>query len=277
MQKIDEARGRAAVTRRTKFCRCAFWIFAVPLVASLFAEFIANDRPIAIEYHDSYYFPVFRTYSDHLFGGTFDVAADYRDPYLQKLIKDKGGVMLWPPIRFSYKTQVSTPPSPFPSKPTWLLTEQDCQYAATHGFAKCSDLEFNWLGTDDQGRDVVARLIYGLRFGVLIGILASLAWLVMIALARSLFRGRWAPMFDGGIVTLPSVFGASVFMLVTLDYQGFGVSPAWPSLGEMLRQAHDNPRAWWLWIAAGAGLAVLLGFTLAARCALRAARLQASP
>jgi microcin C transport system permease protein len=65
---------------------------------------------------------------------------------------------------------VSKPPSPFPSKPTWLLTQKDCEFAATHAFAKCDDLEYNWLGTDDGGRDVVARLIYGFRISVLFGL-----------------------------------------------------------------------------------------------------------
>ena len=78
--------------------------------------------------------------------------------------------MIWPPVRFSYNTQVSKPPSPFPSKPTWLLTKKDCEFAASHGFAKCDEVETNWLGTDDGGRDVVARLIYGFRISVLFGL-----------------------------------------------------------------------------------------------------------
>ena len=78
--------------------------------------------------------------------------------------------MIWPPVRFSYNTQVSKPPSPFPSKPTWLLNQKDCDFAASHGFAKCGDLEYNWLGTDDGGRDVLARLIYGFRISVLFGL-----------------------------------------------------------------------------------------------------------
>jgi microcin C transport system permease protein len=86
------------------------------------------------------------------------------------LIKKEGGTVVWPPIHFSYGTQVSKPPSPFPSKPTWLLTEKDCAFAASHGFAKCGNLEYNWLGTDDGGRDVLARLIYGFRISVLFGL-----------------------------------------------------------------------------------------------------------
>src|SRR5471032_3233470 len=86
------------------------------------------------------------------------------------LIVKENGLIVWPLVRFSYNTQVSKPPSPFPSKPTWLLSQKDCEYAATHNFANCSEIESNWLGTDDGGRDVVARLIYGFRISVLFGL-----------------------------------------------------------------------------------------------------------
>ncbi len=119
------------------------------------------------------------TYSDTTFAKTpdpllFGTAADYRDDYLMGLIKKEHGAVIWPPIRFSYNTQVSKPPSPFPSKPTWMLTQKDCEFAATHGFAKCGDLEYNWLGTDDGGRDVLARLIYGFRISVLFGLVLTI-------------------------------------------------------------------------------------------------------
>jgi microcin C transport system permease protein len=153
----------------------SLWIFLALFVISLFAEFIANDRPIYIHVNGKWFFPALVTYADTAFAkkpdpNLFGTAADYRDNYLMGLIKKEGGTMLWPPIRFSYNTQVSRPPSPFPSKPTWLLTKKDCEFAATHGFAKCGDLEYNWLGTDDGGRDVLARLIYGFRISVLFGL-----------------------------------------------------------------------------------------------------------
>jgi microcin C transport system permease protein len=153
----------------------SLWIFLVLFVVSLFAEFVANDQPIFIDVNGHYYFPALVTYPDTDFGkpndpNLFGTAADYRDPYLIGLIKKAGGIVIWPPIHFSYNTQVSHPPAPFPSKPTWLLTEKDCEFAATHGFAKCGHLEYNWLGTDDGGRDVLARLIYGFRISVLFGL-----------------------------------------------------------------------------------------------------------
>jgi microcin C transport system permease protein len=153
----------------------SLWIFLTLFVISLFAEFIANDKPIYIHVNGHSYFPAVFTYPDTAFGkpddpNLFGTAADYRDPYLIDMINKAGGTVVWPPIRFSYSTQVSKPPSPFPSKPTWLLTDKDCAFAASHGFAKCGDLEVNWLGTDDGGRDVTARLIYGFRISVLFGL-----------------------------------------------------------------------------------------------------------
>jgi microcin C transport system permease protein len=153
----------------------SLWIFLVLFLISLFAEFIANDKPIFIEVNGHIYFPAVITYPDTAFGkpndpNMFGTAADYRDPYLIDLINKEGGIVIWPLIHFSYNTQVSKPPSPFPSKPTWLLSDKDCAFAASHGFAKCGDLEVNWLGTDDGGRDVTARLIYGFRISVLFGL-----------------------------------------------------------------------------------------------------------
>src|SRR5712692_347827 len=149
----------------------SFWIFLVLFVVSLFAEFIANDKPYYVRYDGRSYFPVFATYSETTFGGEFETAADYRDPFLQKLIAEKGGYMLWPPIRYSYNTHNLDLPTPAPSKPTWMLTEQECKSVVERkGLGSCRDLEYNWLGTDDQGRDVVARLLYGFRLSVLFGL-----------------------------------------------------------------------------------------------------------
>ena len=153
----------------------SLWVFLALFVVSLFAEFIANDKPIFIAVNGHVYFPAVVTYPDTAFAKEadpmlFGTAADYRDDYLMGLIKKENGTVVWPPVRFSYNTQVSKPPSPFPSKPTWMLTQQDCQWAAEHNFAKCGTLEYNWLGTDDGGRDVLARLIYGFRISVLFGL-----------------------------------------------------------------------------------------------------------
>ena len=85
----------------------SLWIFLVLFVVSLFAEFIANDKPLYVRYDGKSYFPIVFTYPETAFGGDFETAADYRDPYLQKLIADKSGFMIWPPIRYSYNTHQS--------------------------------------------------------------------------------------------------------------------------------------------------------------------------
>ena len=153
----------------------SLWLFLVLFVLSLFAEFIANDRPLYLRYDGKSYFPVFVNYPETTFGGDFETTADYRDPYLQKLIADRGGYMIWPPIRYSFDTHNLDLPTPAPSKPTWLLSDEQCRpIAVKKGGTGCRDLEWNWLGTDDQGRDVVARLIYGFRISVLFGLALSI-------------------------------------------------------------------------------------------------------
>jgi microcin C transport system permease protein len=153
----------------------SLWIFLALFITSLFAEFIANDKPYYISFEGKSYFPVIVSYPETAFGGDFETAADYRDPFLQKLIADKGGYMLWPPIRFSYDTHNLDLPTPAPSKPTWLLSEEECkQVVEKKQLSGCRDLEYNWLGTDDQGRDLVARMIYGFRVSVLFGLLLTI-------------------------------------------------------------------------------------------------------
>jgi microcin C transport system permease protein len=152
----------------------SLWIFLVLFVISLFAEFIANDKPIFIHVDGKNYFPVFVTYPDTDFGDVFGTAADYLDPHLQKYLADHHAFEIWPPIPFSYNTIVGRPPSPFPSKPTWLLNQKDCEFAAKNGYGKCGTLQYNWLGTDDVGRDVLARLIYGFRISVLFGLILTI-------------------------------------------------------------------------------------------------------
>ncbi|PKM05421.1 MAG: ABC transporter permease [Gammaproteobacteria bacterium HGW-Gammaproteobacteria-6] len=121
-------------------------IFLVLFVLSLGAELIANDKPLLVQYENSYYFPVFKRYAETEFGGEFPITADYRSPYIRQLIEEQGdGWMLWPPIRYSYGTINYDLELPAPAPPS-------------------AD---NWLGTDDQARDVAARVIYGFRISVL--------------------------------------------------------------------------------------------------------------
>ena len=176
----------------------SLWVFLAMFLISLFAEFIANDKPIYIRVNGQSFFPAVMTYPDTAFGdpndkNLFGTAADYRDDYLMELITKEGGTVVWPLIRFSYNTQVSKPPSPFPSKPTWLLNDKDCEFAAKNGFAKCGEQEYNWLGTDDGGRDVVARLSYGFRISVLFGLTLTIVSSVIGVAAGAVqgYFGGW--------------------------------------------------------------------------------------
>ncbi|MDP2122858.1 MAG: ABC transporter permease [Parvibaculum sp.] len=126
----------------------SLWVFCALFFLSLFAEFIANDRPFLVIYKGGFYTPIFVDYPETTFDGEFETATDYRDPYVRALIADAGGQMFWPPIRYSYRTINLNLPVPAPAPPSGE----------------------NWLGTDDQGRDVVARLIYGFRISVLFGL-----------------------------------------------------------------------------------------------------------
>jgi microcin C transport system permease protein len=172
----------------------SFWIFLVLFILSLGAEFIANDKPFFVSFDGRWYFPAVQTYSETTFGGDFETEADYRDPFLKDLIEEKGGYMLWPPIRYNYRTHNLDLPTPAPSPPTWSLTEEQCKTVVERkGLSGCRDLEYNWLGTDDQGRDVVARLIYGFRISVLFGLTLSLVSSVIGVAAGAVqgYFGGW--------------------------------------------------------------------------------------
>ena len=153
----------------------SFWLFLILFIGSLFAEFIANDKPFLVKYDSHYYSPALFTYPETTFGGDFETATDYRDPFVQQKISEKGGYMIWPLIRYSYDTHNLDLPTPAPSKPTWMLSEAECKTVLERKHLQsCRDLEYNWLGTDDQGRDLVARLIYGFRISVLFGLILTL-------------------------------------------------------------------------------------------------------
>ena len=182
--------------RRNRRGYWSFWIFAVLFVLSLFAEFIANDRPILASYTGEILFPIFKNYPEEKFGG-FLAETDYRDPVIADEIKAHGW-MIWPAVRFSYTTHNLDLPTPAPSPPTWSLTPEQCAGVLAKRFANkpdasCRDLEMNWLGTDDAGRDVVARLIYGFRISILFGlVLAGISSVIgILAGAVQGYFGGW--------------------------------------------------------------------------------------
>ncbi len=147
----------------------SLWVFATLFGITLFAEFVANDKPLLVFYAGQIYVPVLYTYPETTFGGEFATQTDYRDPYVMELITDQGW-MLWPPVRYSYKTINYDLSGPAPSPPS----------------------RENWLGTDDQGRDVLARLIYGFRISVLFGLTLTLA-----SSAIGIFAGAIQGYFGG--------------------------------------------------------------------------------
>jgi microcin C transport system permease protein len=212
----------------------SLWIFLVLFIGSLGAEFIANDKPFLVKYDGSYYFPALKSYPETAFGGDFETAADYRDPYLQKLIAEKGGYMLWPPIRYSYDTHNLDLPTPAPSKPTWLLTEAECKGVVERkGLKSCSDLEYNWLGTDDQGRDVVARVIYGFRISVLFGLALTIAS-SLIGVAAGAVQGYFGGWTDLLFQRFIEIWGSIPELYLLLIISSVLVPGFWVLLGILL-------------------------------------------
>ena len=164
---------RIANFRQNRRGYWSMWIFGALFFVTLFAEIIANDKPLLLSYEGTLYSPVLVKYPEITFGGEFLTEADYRDPYVSDLINTKGW-MIWPPIRYSYDTINYDLKVPAPAPPNTN----------------------NWLGTDDQGRDVVARLIYGFRISVLFGLTLTL-FSAIVGVSIGAFQG-----FYGGLTDL---------------------------------------------------------------------------
>lgn len=147
----------------------SFWIFLVLFGLSLCAELIANDRPLIASYKGELLFPVVIDYPEEKFGG-FLAVTDYRTDYISEEI-NANGWMIWPPIRYSYLTVNSQIPYSAPTPPFWLMdkAERCSAYPLKDADPNCVIGNMNWLGTDDQARDVAARMIYGFRISILFG------------------------------------------------------------------------------------------------------------
>ena len=155
---------------RRGFWSC--WIFMAMFLISLFAEFIANDKPLLVWFDGGIYSPALFEYTETTFGGEFETEADYRDEFVAELI-DKKGWMAWPLIPFSYDTINLNLPVPAPAPPS----------------------KVNWLGTDDQGRDVLARTIYGFRISVLFGLTLTLVS-AAVGVSVGAFQGFYGGLLD---------------------------------------------------------------------------------
>jgi len=158
--------------RRNKRGFWSLWIFLTIFFVTLFAELIANDKPLLVFYDNGIYAPVLNAYPETVFGGEFLTEADYRDPFVMELIEEKGW-MLWPPVRFSYDTVNYDLTVPAPAPPS-------------------TD---NWVGTDDQGRDVIARLIYGFRISVLFGLILTILSTI-VGISAGAIQGYFGGLID---------------------------------------------------------------------------------
>jgi microcin C transport system permease protein len=162
---------RFALFKANKRGWWSLWLFLCLFILSLGAELIANDKPLMLEYQGDWYFPVAKRYPETVFGGEFPLEANYKSPYIRELINAKDGWMLWPIIPFSYNSINYDLKVPAPAPPS----------------------ASNWLGSDDQGRDVLARLIYGFRITVLFALSLTLLSSLIGVFAGALqgFYGGW--------------------------------------------------------------------------------------
>jgi len=178
----------------------ALWIFLGLFILSLFAEFIANDRPIIASVDGKLLFPVFQTYSENDIvepNDEFNLpVADFRDPFISDYIKENGWA-IWPPIRYTFQTANLELPEPAPSKPSWLYTkEKRCNaYPLGVDDDACRLGNWNWFGTDDQARDVFARAIYGFRISVLFGLILTF-FSAVIGVAAGAVQGYFGGWID---------------------------------------------------------------------------------
>lgn len=175
----------------------ALWslrIFLCVFTVSLFAEWVANDKPLLIYYDGGLYTPVFIDYPETTFDGDFDTEADYSDPYITELIETNGWI-IWPPVRYSFDTHIANLPQPAPSPPS-----QD-----------------NWLGTDDQARDVFARVLYGFRISILFALALTIGSSV-IGVAVGALQGYYGGKIDLYGQRLLEIWGGlpQLFVLIIL-------------------------------------------------------------
>jgi len=199
--------------RRFAANRRGLWsliLFTAMFVVSLFAEFIANDKPVLIRYDGAFYSPIFRAYPETTFGGEFATDADYKDPEVVKLIEAKGW-MIWPPIPYSYDTFVKDLTRPAPSPPTAR----------------------NWLGTDDQARDVMARLIYGFRISVLFGLLLTVLGSILGILAGAV-QGYFGGLTDLLFQRFLEIWSSMPVLYLLIIMASFIQPGFWSLLGIML-------------------------------------------
>ena len=194
----------------------SLWIFLALFVLSLFSELIANDKPIVAYYKGEILFPVAVAYPEEKFGGFYAVT-DYRDPVIRDEI-NANGWMIWPPIRYSYRTVNNAIPDAAPAKPSWEYDAQKrcSQYPQGAADPDCIVGNWNWLGTDDQARDVLARIIYGFRISVLFGLILTAGSSVIGVAAGALqgYFGGWTDLLFQRFIEIWSAIPLLYLLLI---------------------------------------------------------------
>ena len=194
----------------------SLWLFLILFVLTLFSEFIANDKPVLAYYKGEILSPVLVDYPEEKFGG-FLAVTDYRDPVIQDEIAANGW-LIWPPIRYSYRSVNNEIPEAAPAKPSWMYDKETrCQrYALGVDDPNCSIGNWNWLGTDDQARDVLARVIYGFRVSVLFGLILTVASGVIGVSAGAVqgYFGGWTDLIFQRIVEIWSSLPQLYLLLI---------------------------------------------------------------
>ncbi|MEJ6781841.1 ABC transporter permease [Aminobacter sp. Piv2-1] len=197
----------------------SLWIFLVLFVLSLSSEFIANDRPLLIRFKGEFFSPIVSDYPEETFLGAdgFLPITDYRMAVVQDAIAANGWA-IWPPVRYSYRTTNNEIPEAAPAKPSWMYAKDvRCQrYAQGVDDPNCTMGNWNWLGTDDQARDVLARVIYGFRISVLFGLIltAGSALIGVSAGALQGYFGGWTDLLFQRFIEIWSAIPVLYLLLI---------------------------------------------------------------
>lgn len=188
----------------------AFWMFLTVFFVSLGAEFVANDKPLVVYCDGQWYFPIIDNPPETVFGGEFLTPADYKDPFVRRKINENGFFVM-PPIPYRYDTIVYDLPLPAPSAPSLK----------------------NWLGTDDLGRDVAARLIYGVRFSLLFGLLLTVCSSV-IGIVAGAVQGYFGGKVDLFGQRFLEIWGSLPQLFILIIVSGMVAAGFWPLLFVLL-------------------------------------------
>jgi microcin C transport system permease protein len=218
----------------------SLWIFIVLFTVTLFAEVIANDKPIVARYKGEWLFPAFVAYPESTFGG-FLAVTDYKDPVNLDEIS-RHGWMVWPPIRYSYDSINKDYPGlksesgqclGFPAPPPWATRRPLCDAPADQIERYQAIGNANWFGTDDQGRDVAARMVYGYRISVLFGLLLTISS-CGIGVAAGAIQGYFGGKVDLVFQRFLEIWSSIPSLYVLIIISSVLVPGFWTLLGVLL-------------------------------------------